>query len=244
MCDYVIQDTVTTHLIVLQIMEQLLNKAGGIFVNQFIRLGTSSKLLEMAGPLDEPSDALLTSNTKGTVQDEPDSGATNETGLEAGKKSDSGSGTMEKSEPGSKEPESELDSMELGMETSFKSPDFKSKEHETELGFEQPNLETGKQPDLVASSREAADLTSCEEPDLESSLKPELVLNREQDFGSGKKPDLEPSHKPDLTSSREPQAESAMGTELESAAKADLGASEDVPVEFNQEPVRFISHCE
>lgn len=245
-CDYVVQDTVSTHLIVLQIMEQLLNKAGDIFVNQFMRLGTSAKLLEIAGPVDKTSDSVA-DGAKDPTQDEPDSGATKEAGLsdqpETGKEPDSRFVTKEPEselESGLKEPDSESYSVEPHLESSSKPPDSeskpkeqepesRSKELELESESKEPDLGSSEQPDSAASEG-GPNLASTEELDSESSQKAELVASSEQDFGSNKEPDLEPSQQPDLTSSKEQNAESTMELEPElevsqSSKKPDKEAS-------------------
>lgn len=246
MCDHVMQDTVSTHLMVLQIMEQLLNKAGDVFVGQFLRLGTSAKLLEIAGPLDKTSDSLLTNSVKNATQDEPDSGAADSSNVtEAGKEdTDSRSDIKEpESEAASGFGEGELksDSVEPKLESSSKPLDSESKpkEQESEPISKEPNLELNKQPDVTVSETEPS-LASSKDPDLESNQNPELVASKEQDSGSSKEPDLEPSQQPDLTSSKELNTDSVMEPELE---EAESSTKVDKEATSSEEPVRFNSCC-
>lgn len=232
---HVIQDTVSTHLMVLQIMEQLLNKAGDVFVGQFMRLGTSAKLLEIAGPLDKTSETLLTNGVKNVTEDEPDLGvADSSNDAEGGKEPDSSSGTKEPEvevASGFDKAELKSDSVEPGLESSSKPPDSESKlkEQESEPHSKKPS----KQPDTEAEPS----LESSKEPDLESSQEPELVASKEQDSGSSREPDLVPSQQPDLTSSKELNTDSVMEPELE---ESESSKKPDKEASLSEEPVRFI----
>ena len=228
MCDYVMQDTVSTHLIVLQIMEQLLNKAGDVFVNQFMRLGTSAKLLEIAGPLDKSADSLLTaSSAKDTTQDEPDSGIMKETGAEpeASEKPDPGSATKEpesESRSAIKEPEVESESR-----SAVKEQESESRSATKELDSES---RSAKEPESKSSSKESLDSV---EPELESSSKPPDSGSEHQPESSFKEP-MESDEQPDpgvsvgelnLTLSKESDMECSLKPELLSTSEQDSGSN-------------------
>ena len=209
-------------------MEQLLNKAGDVFVSQFMRLGISAKLLEIAGPLDKASDALLANNP---AQDKPDSGLLKETGggSEASKKLDAETPTKEpelKSRSATKEPESESDckepsdSMEPESE-SLPDSETKSKEQESESSPKEPNLESNKQPSLATSEEGRK-----EPPPEEADQKHELVCASGRDSEALT---LELSLQfPDLVSSTKPEAESALEEASDSSKKADLEPNKDL----------------
>lgn len=205
-------------------MEQLLNKAGDVFVSQFMRLGTSTKLLEIAGPLDKDPDSVSSANNVET-QDEHYSVAMKEP--EAGEKPDSVSSTKEPS-----------DSVEPGLESSSKPSDLgsKPKDNKPESVSKELDLESSNQLGLEVNEGET-DLTSSEKPGLEASQALELVASGEQNSEFSMELDLEPSQQPDLTSSKEPRLVSDMELELDvSESKIEVEAAKDLSVE---EPVRF-----
>ena len=221
-------------------MEQLLNKAGDVFVSQFMRLGTSAKLLEIAGPLDKASDALLASNSKDTAQDEPDSGHMKETGRvsEASKKLDAETSTKEpelESRSATNEPESVCKEPSNSMEPELESlPDSKtkSKKEESESGSKEPNLESDKHLNLATSEE------GHREPPLEhSDQKHELVCASAKDSEALT---LEPNQQPpDVVSSSKVEAESALEEASDSSKKADSEPNKDL----SKEPVRSFVSC-
>ena len=236
------QDTASTHLIVLQIMEQLLNKAGDVFVNQFMRLGTSAKLLEIAGPLDKSSDSLLTaSSAKETAQDEADSGVMKETGAEpeASKEPDPGSATKEaESESRSAIKESELESesrsatkeQESESRSATKEPDSKSRSGTKEPEVESESRSATKELESKSGSKESLDSV---EPELESSSKPPDPGSEHEPESSFKDP-VESDEQPDpgasggilnLTLSKESDLEPLLKPELVSTSEQDSGSN-------------------
>lgn len=56
------QDDEDGHLVVLQIIEDLMNKAQDIFLDHFARLGVFSKVAQLAGPQD-PAPLQISDNT-------------------------------------------------------------------------------------------------------------------------------------------------------------------------------------
>ena len=52
-----LQDDDDGHLTVLQVVQEVMNKGGSLFLDHFARLGLFGKVLNLAGPLDEDEGA-------------------------------------------------------------------------------------------------------------------------------------------------------------------------------------------